>query len=71
MLTKILNMVSVTLYAFVVSYLLASVFDKYGLQTNTITIAIITILATFIIVAVTVIVITLINRHFASNKFTK
>lgn len=70
MMNKILNMLSITLFAFVVSYLMASVFDKYGLQTNTVINSILIIVSTFTIVSITIVVIIQINRFVATKLYT-
>lgn len=71
MVNKVLNMLSITLFAFVVSYLMASVFDNYGLQTNYIFNSILIIIFTIIIIAITIIIFTVINKYFISRQSTE
>lgn len=70
MLSKILNILSITLLAFVVSYLVASVFDRFGLQTNTMTHSILIIAATLLIVAAIIVVTTFIMSYVTARQTT-
>ena len=70
MVNKILNILSVSLFAFVVSYLTSAVFDKNGLLTNTVIHSIVIIVTTAIIV-ITVILISVIKKYFISRQLSK
>ncbi|KKE80078.1 hypothetical protein NSA56_12930 [Oceanobacillus caeni] len=70
MINRLLTTLSVALYAFVVSYLVASVFDKYGIETNTILNSVFILLTTIVIIILTVILIVAINRFLVSRQGT-
>ncbi len=61
MINKKGNILSLMLYAFVISYLLSSAFNKYGLETNT-------IISSILIIVSTVIVVGLITKIFLSKQ---
>ncbi|API93510.1 hypothetical protein BKP57_17860 [Virgibacillus sp. 6R] len=61
---KLGELLSLLLFSFIVSYLLSSAFNKYGLETNT-------ILSSFFIVASTVASIEFIYKFFLSKKKAK
>lgn len=70
MVNRVLTTLSVALYAFVISYLVASVFDKYGLETNSMLNSVFILLTTIIIVILTVILIASISRFLVSRQGT-
>ncbi|KPH73539.1 hypothetical protein [Oceanobacillus caeni] len=70
MVNRLLTTLSVALYAFVVSYLVASVFDKHGFVTSTILNSVFILLTTFVIIVFTVILIKAINRFLVSKQGT-
>ncbi|WP_068677271.1 hypothetical protein [Oceanobacillus sp. Castelsardo] len=70
MINRVLTTLSIALYAFVVSYLVASVFDRNGIETNAMLNSVFILLTTMIIVIVTVILIAAINRFLVSRQRT-